>query len=255
MAISMGTGELRHWSEIDLWSDDQRNPVFTEELTSVEDDLELQARRTAKVGLDVPLMLTKATNAEVMATVTEHSALLAYLASEADSGWSFHLARLACTFKAGRGEFFKEAKLTISLRRTDGDSPKPIAWSLAPDRLLDGDERTSKRGLTASAKLIGVTASEERKAPQGTIIQSYGPLTSHPEWRFTRTKTASLEGDFALVLIVRAPAAVPVRGEVVFDVTVIKPIRVLRDKQAEIRGASQATIEFESPGQEAVVHL
>ncbi|MFD4975738.1 hypothetical protein [Streptomyces sp. NPDC058424] len=257
-----GASERLHWSMVDLWSDglevSKTGPssvVAHEKPLMGDEDRALQEServRVAQVAVDTPIALSRGMDVGVVSTATEHAELLAYLAAQ--TGWSFHLARLACMFQEGAGERFRRARLVIALRGEDDKGVRPIAWSLAPDKLLGGEVSTRNYALRANARFASAEISEQRAAPQETIMQSSGLLTSKPEWEFTPAKGAPLRGDFALMLIVKAPAATRVRGEVAFDVVVTKHRTLARDKQATVKGATTVTIDFEGPGQQAGYH-
>jgi hypothetical protein len=236
---------------VNLWSDRQRRPVYGERPLTTAEWNRLNALRNAGVGADIPLALSGVAVSQVVAGATEHADLLAYLASADQSGWSYHLARLACSFKEGKGESFIEAELTVELFGEDDDELLPTVWSLTPAKVLDGDERSYEFGFTTSLKFLQTSTTRQRKGPQGTLVQGYGLLTSTARWRFTPTEVARLEGDFELGLIVRVPRAVPAHAVVTLDVVLEKPRRLAPARQAEVRGAASRTIVFEGPGQQA----
>jgi hypothetical protein len=105
-------------SAVDLWSDGKRRQWFGEIPMTLEDNEELQALREAKLGADLPLLLT--------ASALTDEELRQYLLSPAMSRWSYHLLRLACSFKKGVGERFARADLSIDLRYAEEGQERPI---------------------------------------------------------------------------------------------------------------------------------
>ncbi|MGW0947842.1 hypothetical protein ACWD4O_35545 [Streptomyces sp. NPDC002623] len=248
-----GVSERRHWSTVDLWSDRQHRPVYGEQPLTAAEENRLNALRHAGVGVDIPLALS-ADSAHIAAGAAEHADLLAYLASADRSGWSYHFARLACSFKEGKGEYFTGADLTVELFGDGDDEMRPTIWSLTPAKVLDGDERSHEFGFTSSLKFLQVSTTRHRKAPQGKLVQGYGMLTSMARWEFTPTAVARLDGDFELGLIVRVPRDVPAHAVVTLNIVVEKPRKLAMNRKAAVRGAASRTIVFEGPGQPARSH-
>jgi len=237
MAIVVkGSGEKRHWSEVDLWSDGQRRRQYAEAPMSVKESARLEAVRKARVEADIPLPLTTT-------TVTDGE-VLQYLRSPAMSGWSYYLLRLACWFKEGQGERFTRADLHIGLGQPGAQEEPAVAWSMSPLVVLDGDERTSTWTIGADLKFLTAEAGKQVKAGQGTLLRGYGLLSADPSWRFTATRIANLEGTHQLGMIVRAADVAHVAADVTLDVAVERQRRLALSRLAHIKGAATMKIEF-----------
>jgi len=240
MAISIKTSdasdELKYWTGVDLWSDGQRYPVLYEAPAQALTPGE--GLRNALVGADDPLPLTAD-------TVTDGE-LRQYLSSPAMSRWSYHLLRLACSFKKGTGERFARADLNVNLKAQDGELESAVAWSMSPLALLDGDERTDTLTVGAGLKFVNAEVSRQAKASQGTLLRAYDLLTASPSWRFTATRIGELEGIFQLGLVVRSPSGVGFNGTVYLDVVVEQQRRLGRNRSAKIKGASSLKVETQS---------
>jgi hypothetical protein len=237
MVISVkDSEEAKHWSAVDLWSDGQRRPLYSEALMPADQVAEFDALREAGIGVGTPVPLTAS-------TVTD-SELLPYLASPAMSGSTYFLLRLACSFKKGKGERFSSADLKVRLTRQDTGRPQAIAWSMSPPVMLDGDDRTDTFTLGAGLKFINAAVSRQHTASQGTLVRTYGLMTSSPAWGFTATPAAELEGSFELGMIVCAPAGAGVTGQFTLDVVVDQPHRLTPDKSATVKGAASTQVPF-----------
>jgi hypothetical protein len=169
------------------------------------------------LSLGVPVV--QAVSAELAG---EDKALLAFLAQEA-SAWRFHLVHLGCTFMPGDGDRFDQAWLSVQLARSDGDSPPPIAWSLAPDRA--SRPVTNPRTITLGAKLL-IEASVEVQTSGShteTFVTTYGLQEPNCSWEFTRTSLDELRGTQRLALITRSPKDVSVTGTISLRATFTRP--------------------------------
>lgn len=245
MAISVNaSGEKRHWSTVDLWSDGQHRPVYAETALDDEQIAQLEALREASVEADIPLPLTTS-------TVTDDE-VLQYLRSPAMSSWSYFLLRLSCWFKQGSNERFTEADLRTNLAcagATDGQPP--VAWSMSPLVVQDGDEQTATLTIGADLKFLNAQISRQAKTSQGTLVQAYGLLSSRPSWRFTATRIGKLEGTFQLDMIVRAAAGVHATADVALDVALERHRRLAPSRPAKVKGATKVEIDFPADGQHA----
>ncbi len=239
--------EARHWSRVDLWSDGVRHREFTEAPLSVDGETEPASLREARVGLDIPLQLTTE-------NVTDQE-LLRYLNSPSMSGWSYHLLRLACSFKSGSGERFASGELDVHLRVRDAIESQAVAWSITPLVLLDGDDRTDTFTVGAGLKFVNAQASRQTKASQGALVRAYGMLTADPGWRFAPTRIRDLDGTFELGLIVRSPSDALVHGEVNLDIVLEKSRWLPIQRSAKVNGAVRLEAVFQGAGQPAAVHL
>ena len=232
-----GADEVRHWSAINLWSDGKRRQLFSEGTASPEDIREEEAFREAKVGADQPLLLTAS-------TVADGDGLRQYLLSPAMSRWDYHLLRLACSFKKGAGERFARADLSIDLRQVEDGQEHPVAWSMSPLVLLDGDDRTDTITVGAGLKFVTAEVSRQVKASQNSLLRAYGLLTANPSWKFTATRAGDLEGIFELALIVRSLRGGAVQGKLTLDVLVEQQRRLGPSRSAEIKGASSLLVGY-----------
>jgi len=237
--------QARHWSSVDLWSDGVRQREFVEAMVTVEEEAERASLREAMVGLDIPLPLTNK-------TVSDQE-LLRYLNSPSMSGCSYHLLRLACSFKTGAGERFASGELNVHLRVRDAVETQAVAWSITPLELHDGDDRTDTFTVGAELKFVKAQASRQTKASQGALVRAYGMLTADPGWKFTPTRVRDLEGTFELGMIVRFPSDALVRGEVSLDIVLEKSRWLRLTRSAKVNGAVRLEADFQAAGQSGAV--
>lgn len=169
------------------------------------------------LSLGVPVV--QAVSAELAG---EDKALLAFLAQGA-SAWRFHLVHLGCTFMPGKGDRFDRAWLSVQLARPDGDSPPPIAWSLAPEQA--SRPVTNPRTITLGAKLLLEASLEVQTSGSHTetFVTTYGLQEPNCSWEFTRTSLDELRGTQRLTLITRSPKDVSVTGTIALRATLTRP--------------------------------
>ena len=123
--------------------------------------------------------------------------------------------------------------LDVELSGTIG-AQQPIAWSMAPSRIDDADDRAVKFELQPQIKIAGVEASAGTVT--GTVnrarepfLLALGELSSNPVWELRRTGPP-LAGRQRFVLVVRAAKGVDT--DVDIEVTATTKTTVLRRFQA-----------------------
>jgi hypothetical protein len=123
---------------------------------------------------------------------------------------SFFVLHTACTFYPQEGEAFVKAWLNFTLARDDGgEAPKPIVWSMRPEKQITEVQLSSSAKLGASLKFqdAGVEAgtdiatSWKQEIP---YLQAF-LIDSEPFWEFTANDKAVLKGTYKLSMIIRVP--------------------------------------------------
>jgi hypothetical protein len=141
---------------------------------------------------------------------------------EQASDFLFFLVHLTATFMPKSDEPFKAAEVAVHLDPDRGQADPPIAWSVAPDALLDIVKVSREVQLNASLQIVGLgpfkpgggstwmrSASVDRKE---AFLLAGNELRSDPYWRLRETPATKVEGMVRLLLVVRCRAGAPVHG-------------------------------------------
>ncbi len=137
--------------------------------------------------------------------------------------YEFYQVRLACSFIAGAGCRFHDARFALDLH-TIPANPNPsaqaitdyaIAYDLFPLKVEDEYKVSIKRGitpqlsLTSSPSLPAISlfqyeGTEEYITYKGHI-EAFDLQGTHPAWSFARTPTHEIAGSYELFLLIRKP--------------------------------------------------
>jgi len=144
------------------------------------------------------------------------------LLEQQESGFRFFLVHLTATFMPVSDEPFKAAEVAVDLDVDRRQADSPIAWSLAPDALLDIVKVSREVRLNGSLQIVGLgpfepgggsgwtrSASVDRKE---AFLLAGNELRSDPYWRLRETHATKVEGMVRLLLVVRSREGAPVSG-------------------------------------------
>lgn len=158
-------------------------------------------------------------------TVKSDENLLSFFQANASAA-DFYLTHMKCTFKPAEKEQFMQAWINISLARDDrGREPRPVMWSMQPEKLARNVEVTKEVTLGASLKFedIGTEAGgkrEEKWTVEKVFLQAYGEGESEAYWQFNQTAGVEIDGLYSLNMIIYCPKNIKVRGTVSLRATV-----------------------------------
>lgn len=176
------------------------------------------------------------------ASLAGDDALLKHFLQKEGDGYRFHLLRLVCGFRPGKGETFDRAWLTFDLRREDGGpANRPIAWSMEPERLSRPVEISttvklnSKLGFSG-AEVGGEIGGGEKYSRDEVFLEAYKQQQATPFWEFRTTSKVDLQGSYRLSMVVRSPAAVVTGGEVSLSVGVKQTRYLLFYEEGKLQG-------------------
>ncbi|MEV4516107.1 hypothetical protein AB0K00_44995 [Dactylosporangium sp. NPDC049525] len=183
------------------------------------------------------------------ATVGEDRDLRAFVEQDGEQH-RYHLVHLAFTATAGPDEPpLQSAELHLRLSNDAGVAPA-VAWSMAPERVVDPAQLTTKYALGPKLGLLGVDAtlgSVERTtaSPSSQVfLEALRLLRSDPAWRFQRTPGLAIDGSWRLVLVVRAPRGVTTHLSVTARATVRRG-RLFGFRTPDLPEAGLAATSFE----------
>jgi hypothetical protein len=171
------------------------------------------------------------------------------------SGFRFFLVHLTATFTPTSDEPFKAAEVAIRLGVDRGQVDPPIAWSLAPDALLDVVKLSREVRLNASLQIVGLgllesggesgwTRSTSIDRKQAFLLAG-NELRSDPYWRLRETDATKVEGMVRLLLVVRSREGMPVRGTMRASAWVERKRYGLWAYEARIPGADEVEFTLE----------
>jgi hypothetical protein len=153
-----------------------------------------------------------------------------YLAADAAHHQYFEV-HLSLSFKdADKSPPLYHVSLSMHLRSTNG-TERPIAWSMAPDRINDPISREISFEIRPQIKVAGVVeasvggVSGSSPLPGEPFLIALGELGPDPSWELRRSGK-SLDGRQRLILVVRAVKDADV--EIGMEVTASTKTSVLR---------------------------
>jgi hypothetical protein len=147
--------------------------------------------------------------------VKEDPDLIEYV-KQTQNSHHFFLIHLACTFLPERSESFSRAWVQIRLSRSDGkDTPKPIAWSMKPQKLSEDVEVTQTAKIGSKFELLeaGVESGEKRTYKL-VYLQPLNELQWNPTWYLKSIEGVDIDGLYRFQLIVQSPADITALGEI-----------------------------------------
>jgi hypothetical protein len=144
--------------------------------------------------------------------------------------YEFYRVRLTCSFIAGTGCRFHDARFALDLH-TIPANPNPsaqaitdyaIAYDLFPLRVEDEYKVNIKRGITPqfsstsnpaspAISLFHYEGTEEYITYKGHI-EAFDMQGTHPAWSFARTPTHEIAGSYELFLFIRKPKGTLVKA-------------------------------------------
>jgi hypothetical protein len=134
---------------------------------------------------------------------------------KAESGrFKYDYITFRTTFMPTERSRFERAWIEIQLDSEKGNEG-PIAWSLAPDQIVDITKLTSTAKIGGKFQLLKAEmGAEVGKEAKEYVLRAWREHTSAPFWELTRTDTTILAGTFRLHLIVRSPANTQSTGQI-----------------------------------------
>ncbi|MER7282450.1 hypothetical protein ABT369_49265 [Dactylosporangium sp. NPDC000244] len=143
------------------------------------------------------------------------------------SRYTYHMARLALSLTTGSDDPpFTQAVLTLLLSSAGTPGDPPVAWSMAPERVVDAQEATDTFKFAPELKMEPVSVSLGSVERQTTVttsdphIRAHNLLTSDPAWHLYATTHNPLAGVFAFRLVLRCPVGVTPQALVSVSATV-----------------------------------
>lgn len=153
-----------------------------------------------------------------------------YLIADA-AHYQYYEVHLSLSFKAAdKSPPLHHVSLSMHLRSTNG-AERPIAWSMAPDRINDPVSREVSFEIRPQIKVAGVVevsagaVSGSSPLLSDPFLIALGELGPDPSWELRRT-SQPLDGRQRLILVVRA--AKDADAEIGFEVTASTKTSVLR---------------------------
>jgi hypothetical protein len=149
---------------------------------------------------------------------TDDAELQRFMQEEAGDS-DFYLLRLTCTLRPDDDEPFTEVLLGVALSSADPSRDAPIAWSMAPVRLVEPVEISKSVSLSPSLKILGVGVEPkaevaEKRVRQDVFLEALYELESTPTWAMYRTRSSALQGLHRFNLVVKAAKGSITVGEV-----------------------------------------
>jgi hypothetical protein len=136
----------------------------------------------------------------------------------------FYLVHLTATFMPALEEPFKAAEIALTLTTENAQGDEAIAWSLAPDALIDKVTTSREVRLGTSLQIVGLgpflpsghsewtrSASIDRRQ---AFLLAGNELRTDPYWRLRETDVTKIEGMVRLLMVVRGPKDLPVKGTI-----------------------------------------
>ncbi|WP_433832302.1 hypothetical protein ACQP2E_15780 [Actinoplanes sp. CA-015351] len=157
------------------------------------------------------------------ASVDDGTPLGEYLRTEAGTS-TYYLLDLVVNLRPDKNESFTELGVGVRLS-TDGTArDQPIAWSLSPLRSTEPAPVKRTVGLTVKAVIIEPKVERQtEEARDVNFVVAYGQRESAFEWRYQPTAQRALDGALQMHAIVKAPAGVEVRADIVVAATLQLP--------------------------------
>lgn len=152
-----------------------------------------------------------------------------YLAADAAHHQYFEI-HLSLSFKeADKSPLLHQVSLGLHLRSANG-TERPIAWSMAPDRIDDPGSSEVSFEIRPQVKVAGVEVSAgavsgSRPLAREPFLVALGELGSDPSWELRRAGRP-LDGRQRLVLVARA--AKGAGAELGIEVTAVTKTSILR---------------------------
>ncbi len=132
----------------------------------------------------------------------------------------FYLVSLACTFRPPEGEHFKKAWVQVDLGRYDGVAqPLPIAWSMEPLRLEEGQETKWSAEIGAEVKLVNASIEGGRSTTgKRLVLEALNEGNPNPAWEFFE----GISGVYRLKMVVRTPRGVKCGGAIKLSASIAR---------------------------------
>jgi hypothetical protein len=213
---------------VELPNDPEREAVLEPDLDEVA-VRGLRADESVPEPLRMRLAVSGPVHRRIRAEDVAHDPDLSSYVEQEGISYEFHAIRLCCSFRPADGEPFTGCWVGIDLKSSNEDlTARPIAWSMAPQRLDRITDTSTNFSFTASLKLsvvnIGGSVTRARSTTSSTaLLQAYGELSSEPSWEFTSIAGAELNGMQQLKLVVRKPVGTPVQGRTSIEANVMRP--------------------------------
>ena len=122
----------------------------------------------------------------------------------AHSEWKYDLAALAVVLHPEDDISVVGGFLRVQMRSQNAE-PRPIAWSLTPPRLLDGETGSSTIELGVDLKFAKAIIRKDIPKAARAYITAFGEQTAEVEWRLRSTVYTKLEGDYKFGAVIRSP--------------------------------------------------
>lgn len=146
--------------------------------------------------------------------------------------FDFHYTRLTCSFLPDSECRFEWARFGVNLVSDDISNPtKPISWDISPSEVLSSIKCKKEFSFTPNLKfnivpdIIEAGLESEFKETKDYVIYepqitSFGLNGSNIIWDFQKTKEKGIFGNKSLLLLIRSPKGIKVRGKFIIGAEV-----------------------------------
>lgn len=130
--------------------------------------------------------------------------LLAFWEAE-KSRYRYDYVSLSCSFGPAEGTLFTKAWVEVELTSQESDQ-KPIAWSMAPEEVIDSAKLTQTDKLGAEFKLLsGEVQQQIEHSSKEWFLRAFRERSAQPYWEFRTTTQSPIAGSWKLSLVTRSP--------------------------------------------------
>jgi hypothetical protein len=143
----------------------------------------------------------------------------------------FNLVCLVCDFTPKKDERIDEAWISVSLTRSDGGTPLPVARSIEPVRLPFNRKTTRTAKLSTNLHLVNAEVGGDVETGQQLLsIVGHPTPESAPNWKLKDLPEHPLDGPEILKLLVQMPLGAQGTGAVKIQATVRRQRFLLPDQ-------------------------
>lgn len=137
---------------------------------------------------------------------------------------SFYILDLVVTVRPDKGESFQELGVGVRLSSMEPAEKQPIAWSLAPLRSSTPIPLRRTVGLTFKAILVEPRVEQQtEEIREDSFVVAFGLRENVFDWRYTPSKQQPLIGTQQMQAVIKAPAGVTVRADIVVGASLSLP--------------------------------
>jgi hypothetical protein len=153
-----------------------------------------------------------------------------------------------CTLIPASAQPFEKAWLEVQLGPREAGKG-PIAYSMAPDRIVDVKTLSDSAKIGGDFKLIKSEAKSgtERQA-EDYVLRAWREQTAEPYWTFNKTETVPLTGTFKFHLVTRTPVDVEGSGKLTARAVVEKRTFYLFNRESPVGEPASLTFALRRVG-------